>query len=175
MSTLSRRRFVQGAGAVLAAGGLAFVVPICWRLSREEENSVASGLIPARPAPLDSATRERLWSLFIAIGHRWSMLEGDGLPLRGAFNSFVNAKCEEEPSYSSEYLAAVRWLESQTGPDAALLALRESSCGARLAHIKHFVVKEFADLHLISGGFRHFGYRNYAGFMGGPLLNRPYR
>jgi hypothetical protein len=37
------------------------------------------------------------------------------------------------------------------------------------------LVREFAQLHLISGGFRRFGYHGYFGRPDGPLLARPYR
>ena len=95
----------------------------------------------------------RLWALFLLIGREWGLLtEEDVINRREIFEGFINARILHSPSYFEIY-------ENYE----------------RNSDFRRIIVREFAELHLISGGFRKFGYKNYFGHPGGPLTSHPYR
>ena len=83
------------------------------------------------------------------------------------FDRFIQAKTSQPPSYLGEYENAVEVL-GQSFPFSISLE-------TKIGHFRKYVIREFAELHLIVGGFKHFGYRNYFGHPGGPLTGHPYR
>ncbi len=189
----TRRRFMGVLGGTLAALTLDGVPPalrgahgqgLGVSMSQWEAEDIGEGWLHAPPAKLPTETATLMTDLFMVLGHVWQLVapaEAEGR--RALFQVFLQAKTEQAPSYYAEYANAAQLMAARTAKSghSALqdLLLEPSRLAAephtRLAHFRRYVVQEFAEFHLIHGGFRVFGYQNFPGYMGGPLTTHPYR
>jgi hypothetical protein len=123
---------------------------------------------------------EFLWKIFVQIGHCWKNVKYESSNLKSSWLEFVQAKTTVAPSYTGEYLNAIKcvleliniydethafynlFLANGIGredPKATQLT--------RLAHAKKFVINEFIRMQVMASGFKHFGGENYAGYVKG--------
>jgi hypothetical protein len=140
------------------------------------------GLLRSEPATLPAATKDSLWALFTAMNAEWHFLpETDQSRLRGSFDQYVGAKSEASPSYAAEYESAVELMNHHTDSGAGLASLLREKIDlaapikTQKARFHQFVVREFAILYMMNGGFLRFGIQRYPGHIGGALANHPYR
>ena len=98
----------------------------------------------------------------------------------------LGLKTEEAPSYLTEYEEAAEvWrrttAEMDNDLDAFWLLLTHGSVAderGRAGRVKTFVLSELITYHVVHGGFRRFGYKNYNGYISGQFYdhqNLPYR
>ncbi|MCZ6664261.1 MAG: hypothetical protein O7B81_03040 [Gammaproteobacteria bacterium] len=98
----------------------------------------------------------------------------------------LGLKTEEAPSYLTEYEEAAEvWrrttAEMDNDLDAFWLLLTHGSVAderGRAGRVKTFVLSELITYHVVHGGFRRFGYKNYNGYISGQFSdhqNLPYR
>ncbi len=133
-----------------------------------EHSKLGESLISADPGKLSLSTTKVLKKLYLDIGREWALMEPSEENTRiYVLEDFLAAKTEQAPSYLGEYENAVHLLRESLPFSMDL----ESKVG----HVRHYVVREFAELHLVSGGFRRFGFKNYFGHPGGSLTEKPYR
>jgi len=110
-----------------------------------------------------------LWSLFEYIGSAWDGAGFCTISSESALRPILDQKTGLAPSYLTEYRRAVktfRELRDQFGQEEGLRRFFFTSDDPFL---RRYVVLELLTLQVAFGGFRRFGYKNYAGFMGGPF------
>ena len=157
-------------------------------------------ILPAEGRPLDSNELNGLWEIFSAINRKWSLFcDEDGDPTehalykaRSSWREFVRLRANPEhpwqgASYIAEYENAINVVAKlkQVDRDGAFeLLFAVGTKGAKappaeaqvtieaIRHTKHFVIDEFMSVIVVAGGFKHFGGRNYNGYMAGSRFNR---
>ena len=143
--------------------------------------SIAPGLIQSETQLLTVAQREFLWKLFIQIGHVWENVDYESSNLKSSWLEMVSAKTNVSPSYTGEYINAtyvVHELITLNGEEHAYRQLfleYKQPPGPpmnRLAHAKTFVVNEFITMQVMASGFKHFGGKNYHGYVKGSRYSK---
>lgn len=131
---------------------------------------IGAEILPPVDWPLSPGQLDSLWVLFSAIGDYWG-LPGTAPTLKTQWLDLLDATHAE---YSGEYANAAAVAEElQTLPDWPVLLFRQTillqstDVSTRLHHAKFHVVNPFLSAFILLGGFRHFGGRNYRGYMGG--------
>ncbi|MBX5164531.1 MULTISPECIES: hypothetical protein [unclassified Rhizobium] len=138
--------------------------------------------------PLSQATVETLWTIFVAIGERWT-LGDDPSTYRLRFETFLENRINVSPIYRDYYAKGAVYFDelvSDLGQAAALDRLfgqkprvvQSGIPATRLEAIQRFVANEFISLRLALGGFKSFGAINYRGYFGGANIEgepTPYR
>ncbi|MBY3031164.1 hypothetical protein HF265_19060 [Rhizobium leguminosarum] len=138
--------------------------------------------------PLPQATIETLWTIFVAIGERWS-LGDDPSTYRLRFETFLENRINVSPIYRDYYADGGAYFDAlvlDLGQAGALDRLfgqkprvvQSGIPSTRLEAIQRFVANEFISLRLALGGFRSFGAINYRGYFGGANIEgepTPYR
>ncbi|NQX40611.1 hypothetical protein SAMN05421820_10413 [Pedobacter steynii] len=139
------------------------------------------GLIQSEQHPLTAAQREFLWKLFVQIGNVWENVHYESSNLKSSWLEMVAAKTNVAPSYTGEYINAtyvIQELIDLNGEENAyrLLFLTykqpEGPPTTRLAHTKAFVVNEFIIMQVMASGFKHFGGKNYHGYVKGSRYSK---
>ena len=140
------------------------------------------GLIPVEDQILTEHERDMLWDLFQEIGKCWQNVREpspgnfDSSNLRSTWLEFIEAKTTQEPSYVAEYSNAVSVIEELVDiygkEDAFKRLFLENGIPqglplTRIGHAKRYVVDEFIRVQVTGSGFKHFGGRNYKGYLGG--------
>lgn len=145
---------------------------------------VAATLIDWENKLLTRQERDFLWSIFVEIGKCWKNLPEDSVRVKSSWLEFIQAKTENEPTYTGEYANAVAVLQELIqiyGHNEAytLLFLRNGIPAGppttRLAHAKRYVIDEFIRVQIVASGFKGFSAPeglNYHGFVGGSRYNR---
>jgi hypothetical protein len=187
---LERRRVLQIFG-ILAAGA---IIPEAVAGANDsiefalQPLSDASIRNPELTGELPLSGIDRLWRIFEHIGGHWSNAADVAMD-RQRFARILALKVSEFPSYLTEYSDAsdlFSRLEAQLGDSAQALRVLFTPPSSTapdfpstpLGHAQTYVVTEFINLQIANGGFRHFGYVNYPGWIGGPLADvaeLPYR
>lgn len=189
--TLTRREFViSGVALALASAIPGYAVDTSLEAWLQE--SVGHLDLPRghdRAGEPGTEIRERLESISEWIRAEWSLEDHSTVDADGLL-TFLSQKTREVPSYLYEYSQAVEVFaaaekELGSASDAIRLlvlgGLSESTAYGGLTRIgafRAFVSDELIILHVVRGGFKRFGYRNYDGFIGGPFTdpsNLPYR
>lgn len=146
---------------------------------------VGINLISAKPRALQAAEITGLWEILEAIVEVWCPDSGPGrgaaraAKSRSSWLEFVRLRADsgEAPSYVGEYENALQVLETlnaahgEQAMPMLLFAPKTVSAECRLGHAKKYVADEFMSVAIVSGGFRHFGGRNFAGYLGGSRFN----
>lgn len=133
---------------------------------------------PERTGLLSEPEAAAMWSMFAFIGREWDTARFCRITSPTGLRPVLDAKTTIAPSYLTEYrraAAALGALVRQYGPEAGMRRFFFSNPDACTGQM---VVSELVMLQVAQGGFRRFGYVNYAGFMGGPYddpLRLPYR
>lgn len=167
---------------------MAAALGLTWRIGAD-----GVGHLWAQPAPGQTCTgpaspevtgdlseREAaaMWSIFEYVGRTWDTARFCRITSPAGLRPVLHAKTSIEPSYLTEYRRAVAILDElvrQYGQDEGMRRFLFSNpdvCTRQL------VIAELVMLQVTQGGFRRFGYVNYAGFMGGPFNDSdhlPYR
>jgi hypothetical protein len=137
---------------------------------------------------LSHADREFLWRIFVEIGNTWKNVRFESSNLKSSWLEMVAAKTGVAPSYTAEYVNAVRVVReliSMYGKADAFHKLfldnhipkaKKPNDPApptvtRLAHAKRYVIDEFIIMQVMASGFKHFGGKNYAGYVKGSRYN----
>lgn len=191
---LDRRQFLAGLVGAAGAASLplpALSAPVPDDLTLWLQETVAA--TPELRAPdLTGAPADAVTSALLKAGE--GMTRAWGLDpfipdWRTAISSvLVPAKCQERPSYLTEYAAIaadIEWLATRLGGHASAINIlsfavfpEPIAAVARLGRYRAFILHEFARFLIAQGGFRRFApLQNYAGFMGGPFTgpDLPYR
>lgn len=133
---------------------------------------------PATTGVLTGLESREMWSLFAYVGDAWDNGRYCRINSESLLRPVLDAKTSATPSYLTEYRIAIgvlRELRRQYGDQEALRRFffaQPDPC------VQQYTVAEFLNLQVAQGGFRRFGYVNYAGFMGGPFddpARLPYR
>ncbi|HET9627731.1 MAG TPA: hypothetical protein VFP84_40515 [Kofleriaceae bacterium] len=139
-----------------------------------------------RMAPLDPATWEALWQLFIQIGRFWGNVP-EPEPYRTRFQTFITSRMELNPLYRELYIQARHVIEdliAAHGVEPAYEVLFTDPLAnlappaTPLQFTRQYVSNELIALQLALGGFLAFGALNYPGYFGGgnvPGAPAPYR
>jgi len=139
------------------------------------------GLIQSEQQPLTAAQKEFLWKLFVQIGHVWENVHYESSNLKSSWLEMIAAKTNVAPSYTGEYINAtyvIQELIDLNGEENAyrLLFLTykkpDGPPTTRLAHTKAFVVNEFIIMQVMASGFKHFGGKNYHGYVKGSRYSK---
>lgn len=149
---------------------------------------ICHGVVP--PALLDQEDSflgqrdiDALWEIFVEIGRCWGNLPDDSVSVKSSWREFIACKVSDPPSYVGEYknaFAVVQELIALYGRAEAFRRLfldngiPEGPPVTRLAHAKQFVIDEFIQVQVVSGGFRGFvqpASLNYNGYVGGSRYN----
>lgn len=156
---ITRRRFLQLTGAILIAGAGGSL----WSLLQSFSKPTGSTLLKGS-GPLSDAERERLWELAVFVGQTWDLGSPAEIQIRKAtFMAMFDAKVARPISYVGEYRNALSLLSHRE-----TVSLREAP-RSRLEHARYYVVREFAQLHLVLGGHLSVGYPTFFGHPTGPL------
>lgn len=148
--------------------------PVC-------QEVVGPAMIQGDRQALTQAHRDTLWRLFEHIGIVWGNLAYGSSNLKSSWLEMLEAKAGVAPSYSAEYINAtyvVAELVSLYGEEEAFRRLFLANGIApgppltRLAHAKQYVVNEFITAQVMMSGFKHFGGKNYHGYVKGSRYNR---
>jgi hypothetical protein len=143
-------------------------------------DKVDAGMLVGDGQPLSHGDREFLWRVFVKIGETWRNVRYESSNLKSSWIEMLAAKSDVAPSYTAEYANAVRvvqelinmygeadafqklFLDNQIPPGPPV---------TRLAHAKKFVINEFIIMQVMASGFKHFGGKNYAGYVKGSRYN----
>lgn len=145
---------------------------------------IPEGLIQAENQVLTAIQREFLWELFVQIGHVWGNVKYESSNLKSSWLEMIAAKSNVSPSYTGEYINAtyvMQELIDLNGEDAYRKFFLEykqpnqnitkdhtrEALITRIAHAKIFVVNEFIIMQVMGSGFKHFGGKNYHGYVKG--------
>ena len=176
------RRSLLTMGALGVLGGALGCRPESDGRAAFEAEDVGAELLAA-PAvgELAVADAAALGLLFERMAAVWQLhpAGSDTDRLRQGLEGFLKTKTTRAPSYLAEYESAARIVEGRSRDGLEALLLSDFSMSeaprTRLDHLRHYVVAELAVLHMTLGGFKRFGYRNYAGYMGGRPSPKPFR
>jgi hypothetical protein len=123
--------------------------------------------------------REFLWRVFVKIGETWRNVRYESSNLKSSWLEMLAAKSGVAPSYTAEYVNAVRVVQElidMYGDDAFRKLFLDNHIPpgppvTRLAHAKKYVINEFIIMQVMASGFKHFGGKNYAGYVKGSRYN----
>jgi hypothetical protein len=149
---------------------------------------VPPGMLVGDGQLLSHGDREFLWRVFVAIGNTWKNVRYESSNLKSSWLEMLAAKTGVAPSYTAEYINAVRVVRELIGmygeaeafrklffdnqlPKAAKPADPPPPPATRLAHAKKYVIDEFIIMQVMASGFKHFGGKNYAGYVKGSRYN----
>lgn len=141
---------------------------------------IAPGLILSEKQILTFTQKEFLWNVFVQIGNTWKNANYESSNLKSSWLEMIQAKTTVSPSYVGEYINAVYAIQeliNMYGHDDAfykLFLVYKMPAGppsTRLAHAKAYVVNEFITMQVMASGFKHFGGKNYHGFVKGSRYN----
>ncbi len=140
------------------------------------------GLIQSENQLLTSSQKDLLWELFEHIGVVWQNLEYGSSNLKSSWLEMIAAKSNVAPSYTGEYINAcyvLHELLDLNGNDSdtyrKLFLTYKPSAGppsTRLEHMKTYVINEFIYMQVMASGFKHFGGKNYHGYVKGSRYSR---
>ena len=132
--------------------------------------------VPQKTLVLKSSDVTKLWNYYKFIGSYWNMSNHLNTN-KESFTRILDLKTSLRPSYFYEYMSAIQIFEKYKSPTGRLdfekILLHNTD-----DFLNKFVTLEFINLTLTSGGFKRFGYKNYAGYAGGRFDNPmklPYR
>jgi len=137
------------------------------------------GLLPGDGQSLSTEYQEVLWRLFVEIGKCWHNVLWESSNLKSSWLEMVQAKTTVAPSYVQEYINAVyvvRELMDMLGDDAFDQLFLHNGIPpgpptTRLAHAKKYVIDEFITMQVMASGFKHYGGKNYHGYIKGSRYN----
>jgi len=143
---------------------------------------VPEAMILAMPGTLRPEELCQLWRIFAAIARTWG---ADGTSPDYQYSQwleFIHTRTATEPSYLGEYRAGLEVL-SELGEYYGeslwhrLFFAHDAQPDTRLAHLRKFVVEEFMQVWLTTGGFRTYGAGNYNSYVAGSrfAVTPPYR
>ncbi len=141
---------------------------------------VDPGLLPGDGQALTHANKLALWEIFKQIAVIWKNVRYESSNLKSSWLEMLQQKSELAPSYTGEYINAiyvVRELVAMYGEEQAYRKLflengiPPGPPNTRLAHAKRYVVDEFITLQVMMSGFKHFGGKNYHGYVKGSRYN----
>jgi hypothetical protein len=153
------------------------------------QSSVDANFLDHEDNFLSGLARERLWEIFVEIGHAWQNVPNDSAGLRSSWLEFIEAKTKSPPSYVGEYMNAISVMQELVGvlgrEQAYEMMFFNSGVSqkdpplTRLAHAKRYVVDEFIVVQITASGFRGFADSifspnrplNYTGFIRGTRYN----
>jgi hypothetical protein len=159
------------------------------------------GMFSGEPRRLRGEELEKLWEICREINKNWLLFcSDDGQPcehtlnqLHSAWLEFVQLRANPEHnyqglSYIAEYESAIDVIAQlkKSDPENAFNLVFSVNAwvpdnptldGGNITddplwHAKKFVVDEFMTVMIVSGGFKHFGGKNYNGYMAGSRFNR---
>jgi hypothetical protein len=141
--------------------------------------TVDSGMLVGDGQLLSHADREFLWRVFVKIGETWRNVRYESSNLKSSWLEMLAAKSGVAPSYTAEYVNAVRVVQeliNMYGDDAFRKLFLDNHIPpgppvTRLAHAKKYVINEFIIMQVMASGFKHFGGKNYAGYVKGSRYN----
>jgi hypothetical protein len=142
---------------------------------------IPAGLIQSENQILTMAQKEFLWELFVQIGNVWKNVEYESSNLKSSWLEMIAAKTNVAPTYVGEYINAtyvIHELIELNGKEEAykklFLEYKQPSGPpiTRIAHTKTFVVNEFITMQVMASGFKHFGGKNYHGYVKGSRYSR---
>lgn len=142
---------------------------------------IPAGLIQSERQILTEPQREFLWKLFVQIGNVWGNVAYESSNLKSSWLEMISAKTNVSPSYVGEYINAcyvIHELIELNGEKEAykLFFLNYKQAPGppitRIAHAKTFVVNEFITMQVMASGFKHFGGKNYHGYVKGSRYSR---
>jgi hypothetical protein len=142
---------------------------------------IPAGLIQSENQILSVPQREFLWKLFVQIGKVWENVEYESSNLKSSWLEMIAAKTNVSPTYVGEYINetyVIHELIDLNGEDDAYRKLfleYKQPPGppvTRIAHAKTFVVNEFITMQVMASGFKHFGGKNYHGYVKGSRYSR---
>jgi hypothetical protein len=141
--------------------------------------TVDSGMLVGDGQLLSHADREFLWRVFVKIGETWRNVRYESSNLKSSWLEMLAAKSGVAPSYTAEYVNAVRVVQElidMYGDDAFRKLFLDNHIPpgppvTRLAHAKKYVINEFIIMQVMASGFKHFGGKNYAGYVKGSRYN----
>lgn len=142
---------------------------------------IPAGLIPSENQILTVAQKDFLWQLFVQIGQVWENVAYESSNLKSSWLEMIEAKTTVSPSYVGEYINATYVLQElirlNTAEEAyrRLFLVYKQPLGpptTRLAHAKTYVVNEFISMQVMASGFKHFGGKNYHGYVKGSRYSR---
>ena len=141
-------------------------------------------LLTSDPVALNADEVGRLWELFDHIGRTWGARDDDPLYQRSQWLEFLQVRTEHAPSYVAEYRNAIQVLDELRRVEGdemwQKLLFAHGTSGppiTRLGHLRVFVVEEFIQVWLTSGGFKSYGAGNYNSYISGSrfAVRAPYR
>lgn len=140
---------------------------------------VEPGMLVGDRQMLSHGDREFLWRVFVKIGETWKNVRYESSNLKSSWLEMLAAKTSVAPSYTAEYVNAVRVVQElidMYGDDAYRRLFLDNHIPdgppvTRLAHAKKFVINEFIIMQVMASGFKHFGGKNYAGYVKGSRYN----
>jgi len=139
--------------------------------------TISAGLIQSENQLLTVAQKDLLWKMFTQIGVVWKNVDYESSNLKSSWLEMIAAKTNISPSYTGEYINAcyvLHELIQLNGEDKAFerfflsykLDPKEPPV-SRIAHAKKFVLNEFIYMQVMASGFKHFGGKNYHGYVKG--------
>jgi hypothetical protein len=141
---------------------------------------VDAGMLVGDGQLLSHGDREFLWRVFVKIGETWRNVRYESSNLKSSWLEMLAAKSEVAPSYTAEYVNAVRVVQELIKIYGEVDAFQKLFLDnhippgppvTRLAHTKKFVINEFIIMQVMASGFKHFGGKNYAGYVKGSRYN----
>ncbi|HLL46533.1 MAG TPA: hypothetical protein VK399_07480 [Longimicrobiaceae bacterium] len=176
---LSRRDFVRLLGLSPFTLGLFHTSPesaYCSETLRQEVPEGAAMRRPLETGLLDAHEKQHLHRAFGYLRKKWEM-EAHCVLTQADFHDILDLKTSRPPSYLAEYRETSVLLQCLTDEFGGFERAAEQLlyfdpndrefAKKRIGHIHYFVVREFLNLLVTQGGFRRFGYVNYAGWRGG--------
>lgn len=142
---------------------------------------IPAGLIQSENQILTIAQKDSLWKLFTQIGQVWQNVNYESSNLKSSWLEMIEAKTTVSPSYVGEYINAtyviheLLRLNTEVEAYVKLFLVYKQPPGppvTRLAHAKTYVVNEFITMQVMASGFKHFGGKNYHGYVKGSRYSR---
>lgn len=142
--------------------------------------ALTPGLLPGDQQVLTHANREFLWGIFKQIAVTWKNVHYDSSNLKSSWLEMLAEKSGNAPSYTGEYINAIYVLTELVAMYGEVEAYRKlflangipaGPPATRLAHAKRYVVDEFITMQVMMSGFKHFGGKNYHGYVKGSRYN----
>lgn len=177
---LNRRDFLRLVAALglTWSGGAACVAERAAAAVASDQAACAGMRQPTVVGTLTDVESSEMWRLFSYIGDAWQNGAYCRIDSASMLRPVLNAKTRATPSYLTEYRIAIDVLRELRRRYGDQEALRRFFFDQPDLCVKQYTVAELLNLQVSQGGFRRFGYVNYAGFMGGPFDNPahlPYR
>ena len=138
------------------------------------QEDVGSAMLSSALGKMDQPEMDGLWEVFDHIGRTWGAEDANPLYQRSQWLEFLHVKTQEDPSYVGEYrngVEVLRELHQLYQEEMWHKLFFEHGVGdsktSRLAHLRKFVVEEFIQVWLTSGGFKTYGAGNYNSYVSG--------